>query len=205
MSTEFESASSLRRRLSVLMSVGALAVGGGAVAGCGDDESPGSGASGGGQQGGGQQGGGQQQIPASGVTVADILSNPQQYTGQQVTVEGEIAQIVVEPGVFTIGEGGVGEPGDEGVQEGLGDLLVLPTQGTQVSDEDISAGNILSVQGTVQIVSANIAEENDFLFEEAGDAPSLEQFQDKPVVIATQVEWDTPPVLEEGQETPSGE
>ena len=203
MSTEFESASPLRRRLSVLMSVGVLAVGGGAVAGCGgDEESPDSGASGGGQQGGGQQDGGQQQIPASGVTLADILSNPQQYTGQQVTVEGEIAQIVDEPGVFTIGEGGVDV---EGVQDAGGELLVLPTQGAQATDEEISAGNILSVQGTVQIVSANIAEENDFLFEEEGDTSSLEQFQDQPVVIATQVEWDAPAVLEEGQESPTGE
>ena len=198
MSTEFESASPVRSRLSVLLSAGVLAVGGGAVAGCGDaEESPGGGAS-----GGGQQGGGQQQAPASGVTLADILSNPQQYIGQQVTVEGEIAEIVDEPGVFTIGEGGVDV---EGVQDAGGELLVLPTQGAQASDEDVSAGNILSVQGTVQIVSANIAEENDFLFEEEGDTPSLEQFQDQPAVIATKVEWDTPPVLEEGQESQPGE
>lgn len=199
MSIEFESASPLRRRLSVLLSVGALAAGGGAVAGCGGDESPDNEASGGGQTAPSTQ----EQAPASGVTVADILSNPQQYIGQQVTVEGEIAQIVDEPGVFTIGEGGVESPG---VQDAAGELLVLPTQDAQAADEEISAGNILSVQGTVQIVSANIAEEEDFLFEEAGDTSFLEQFQDQPAVVATQVEWDTPPALEdEGQESPSGE
>lgn len=198
MSTEFESASPLRRRLSVLMSVGVLAVGGGAAAGCGGDESPDDEAPGSGQPAPSAQ----EQVPPSGVTVADILTNPQQYTGQQVTVEGAIAQIVVEPGVFTIGKGGVESPG---VEDAAGELVVLPTQGTQISDEDISAGNILRVQGTVQLISDNIAEEDDFLFEESGDTSSLEQFQDQPAVVATQVQWDKPPVLEEGQESPPGE
>lgn len=150
MSIELQSASPLRRRLSVLMSAGVLALGSGAAAGCGGEESSGSEAA-----GGGPPAPSAEDVPAdqqrSEVVLAEILANPQQYTGQQVTVSGEVSQVVVQPGAFTLGAGvetegeaegpvgGAGESQSPGAaQEGLGaeggegQLVVLPTQSGQL-------------------------------------------------------------------------
>lgn len=222
MSLELESASPLRRRLSVLMSAGVLALGGGAAAGCGGEESAGSEAA-----GGGPPAPSAEDVPAdqqpSEVTLAEILANPQQYTGQQVTVSGEVSQVVVQPGAFTLGagvetegeaEGPVGGAGESerpgAAQEGLGaeggdgQLVVLPTQSGQLPQGGISEGDIVRVQGTVQLISANIAQEDEFLFENTGDTAFLQQFQNQPALTAMQVELDTP-AQDQGEESPPGE
>ncbi len=63
------------------------------------------------------------------------------------------------------------------------DLLVLPT--AEMTPEGIEDDSVLRVQGTVREVSATLADQDDFLFEEGNvDDGFLSDFQDE-VAIAT--------------------
>jgi hypothetical protein len=129
------------------------------------------------------------------VTVDDLLGNPTDYYGEQVTVSGEVGQILVDPGAFTLGSsvGGEGEADGEGAVGGeASSLLVLPTSQANVRRPEITESDVVKVQGTVQRVTANIAQEDDFLFEDAGDTGFLQDFQDQPGIMATRVDASVP-------------
>lgn len=62
----------------------------------------------------------------------------------------------------------------------------------------------MRVRGTVQLISANIAQQDEFLFENTGDTAFLQQFQNQPALTAMQVKLDTP-AQDQGEESPAGE
>lgn len=86
----------------------------------------------------------QAEEPNTGVTIDDIVDNPQDYVGQTVTVSGEIGR-VYGPNAFTLGS-------DAALGEGI--LVIIPstanvtglrTDGTLYYEEDV-----IQVTGTVR-------------------------------------------------------
>lgn len=90
------------------------------------------------------------------VTLDELNTNTRRYMGQKVTVSGEVQQVVVSPGAFT-----VGSTGDENAA-----VVVLPTKKAKIPSNRLSEGDTVRVQGTVRPVSARISQDDDFLFED---------------------------------------
>ena len=185
----------------ILLSIGALALAG-LVAGCGSDP-VGEGDTGQTQQ---QQ---QQTTPTAQqgqnqLTLSQLAQNPQNVLGRQVAVTAEVAQTLPARGAFTL-VSSVGQQDEQDFDEPAGGsgVLVLAQQDVTVPEE-ITEGDALQVEGTVCRVVANLVQEEDFLFEQEANAELgfLQQFQNRTVIFASQVETNIPreEQLEQGQQ-----
>lgn len=145
----------MRGALPIVLSVGALALSG-VVAGCGDET--------------------QLQEAPTEVTFEQVLSNPEAYAGQQVTVLAGVDEVVASPGAFTLG----GEiDGDE--------LYVLPTTEAKVPGDDIDEDTVVRVQGRVETVDDDLLEEDELLVEDVA-AFDDGRLDGSTAIVASQVE-----------------
>lgn len=176
-----------RRRLSTLLSVGAIAFGSLGLAACGDEESAGPESAGGGAGGADVV----EEEPAQGataqpgeVTLTELLEEPERYVGQKVTVSGAVADASVDGEETALASFTLGEGVDK-------DLLVLPTSEGTLPSGGISDGDVLRVKGEVVRIDKGLEQEGDFRYE-AGDDRFLMEFDNEVALAATSVETDVP-------------
>jgi hypothetical protein len=163
------------RRLAALLAT--LALAGGAVAGCGDEEEEPASA---GQEPAAQtdEGSPVDEAGETNVTIREVLRNPDSYLNDEVTISGEVVETIVEPGAFTIGTSGA--ENDE-------QLIVLPTADAQYPEDALEVGDVVIVSGAIETVTD--AEPNRFLYEEAEpNAGFLGRYVDRPGIVATSVD-----------------
>lgn len=174
-----------RGRLPALLSVAVLAAGGLAVAGCGDDD----------EEVAEEVGDEPVQVEegAEEATLSEILENTDEFIGQEVTVTGEVQDVVVDPGVFTLGEEEEGPLGAEEEQPQQR-LVVLVRSGVELQPGEVAPGTAVRVQGTVQRVSPDIEREDEFLFQEDEEEEEafLVELEGEPAILATQVDVNIP-------------
>lgn len=116
------------------------------------------------------------------MTLDELNTNTRRYMGQKVTVSGEVQQMVVSPGAFT-----VGSIGDENAA-----VVVLPTKKAKIPSNRLSEGDTVRIEGTVRPFSARISEEDDFLFEDQEgfneEQELFGEFQNRVAIAATSVD-----------------
>ncbi len=117
--------------------------------------------------------------PEAQVTVSDITDNPQEYYNSNVTVSGQVGELV-GPRAFTIGT-------EDDV--GGGTLLVVGAQQLpeiiEGEAEEIAADDVVQVSGPVQ--EFNIAEVEDEIGFDLQDG-LFSDFEGRPVVVANTVD-----------------
>jgi hypothetical protein len=115
--------------------------------------------------------------PERGVTLADVLGEPERYLGQQVTVSGEVARLAVARGAFTIGDR---------VSPREDDLIVVPPPSGRSDPGELDEGSIVRVRGTVRR-AATRSDDEDLLFEDEED-DALDEFEGEVAIDATRVD-----------------
>ena len=113
--------------------------------------------------------------PESGVTLGDVLDDPEGNLGREVTVSGEVKHILVDPGAFTIGDR---------VAAREDDLVVVPRR--RAGRVEVDATSVVRVHGEVFRLP-NPPDEDDVLFEDEED-DALDEFEGEPAIAATRVE-----------------
>lgn len=179
--TRRRQSTSFRKRLPRVLATAALAPAAFGLIACGE-ESAGPEAGGGGPGGAtDEQGTGAPEQPRE-VTLDELNNNPRRYMGQKVTVSGEVQQVVVSPGAFT-----VGNTGDENAA-----VVVLTTKKAKIPSNRLSEGDTVRVQGTVRPFSARISQDDDFLFEDQEgfneEQELFEEFQNRVAIAAISVD-----------------
>lgn len=188
--------------LPALLGAALLALGGLAVGGCGDEEDAAGGDEAVEARDEDEVGGGAR------ATLAQVLRHTDEFLGQEVAVTGEVQEVVVDPGVFTLGAeedvvlGREGRPGQKegealeqeeqavGEDEGEERLVVLARSGVEVGRGELAPGEIVRVEGTVTRVSRDVGEEAELLVgEDAGEADEvLAELEGRPAILAAQVD-----------------
>ncbi len=121
--------------------------------------------------------------PEEGVTLEQVVENPERYVGDTVTVSGDVAATSHKPRGFALGDD-------------LNDTaLVLPAPGARVATWP-DPNDVARVTGTVRIYTAGYARERDDLAA-LGDHAFLEAFEGDAMFLARDVE-----ILEEGTVSP---
>lgn len=115
-------------------------------------------------------------------TLPRLLSNPEDFVGQTVDVAGAVIDEEVDGESNTGAAFTIGEVLDE-------DLLILPQSESDLTPEGIVEESVVTVRGTVVEVTQNVAEEEDFLFEEEGmDDAFLDEFEGEYAIAATEIQ-----------------
>lgn len=113
-------------------------------------------------------------------TLPRLLSDPEQFVGQTVEVAGAVLDEEVDGESNTGAAFTIGEVLDE-------DLLILPK--SDLTPEGIVEESVVTVRGKVMQVTQNVAEEDDFLFEEEGiDDAFLDEFEGEYAISATEIQ-----------------
>ncbi len=113
------------------------------------------------------------------VTLPRLLSDPQQFVGQTVSVAGAVRDEEVD-GEQNVGAAfTIGDALDE-------DLLVLPT--AELTPQGITEDSVVIVEGTVRDLDDALVDQEQFLFEEEGIKDTfLNEFEDEVALVATRI------------------
>jgi len=114
-----------------------------------------------------------------GVTLDEVVDEPRAYAGQTATVSGLVSETDVAPGVFTLGEDGR--------------VVVLAQQGVE-APAGVSEGDAVQVEGRVEMVSAELADAEEFAFDENAffEAPGFDRWEGNPAIVASSIDTDVP-------------
>jgi hypothetical protein len=116
--------------------------------------------------------------PERGVTLADVLDDPEEYLGRTVTVSGEVDRLVIGARAFTIG--------DRLATTDEDDLLVIPRQSARAGAEAVDVASVVRVEGVVRRFTTPV-EDDDLLFDDEED-DALDEFEGEPAIVVTDIE-----------------
>ncbi len=116
--------------------------------------------------------------PEEGASISNITENPQEYYGQDVTVSGEVGELI-GPNAFTIGNQ------DEAAGGTL--LVVGANELSQILEEgqELEGNEVAQVQGTVrEFIVAEIEDEIGYGLDDG----LFEEFEGDPAIVANAVD-----------------
>ncbi len=115
--------------------------------------------------------------PDPGVTLSDVLDDPEDYLGEVVTVSGEVERLDPRPGAFTIGE-------QPDAQEN--ELFVLPKADSGYDPQRLDADSVVRVEGRVRRVSP--PEDDDGGLHDDYEDDAVDEFEGELGIDATRIE-----------------